>query len=155
MTQQVISFHYKLTNAEGVVIDESTGAEPLTFISGIGHIIAGLEEELVKMSVGDKGTVNVEAAQAYGERDDQLVQKVERAQLPEDLEVGMQFAVGEENSPLVVTVIEFDDAEVTLDGNHPLAGEDLTFDVEVTAKRDATADEIDHGHVHGEGGHIH
>lgn len=155
MSNQVITFHYKLTNVEGDVLDQSLGGEPLVFMSGIGHLIEGLEKELTQMSVGDKKVVNVAAAEAYGEREEQLVQQVERSQLPEDLEVGMQFSVGEENSPLIVTVIDFNDEEVTLDGNHPLAGEALTFDVELIAKRDATADEVAHGHVHGEGGHMH
>lgn len=155
MSNQVITFHYKLTNTSGDVLDQSLGGEPLVFMSGVGHLIQGLENELVLMSAGDKKVVNVEAAQAYGEREEQLVQQVERSQLPEELEVGMQFAVGEEESPLVVTVVDFNDETVTLDGNHPLAGEALVFDVELVSKRDATEDEIAHGHVHGAGGHVH
>ena len=158
MTQEVITFHYKLTNTEGEVLDQSFGGEPLSFLSGTGHIIEGLEKELVATPAGEKKTVNVSADQAYGEYDEALVQNVERTQLPEELEVGMQFAVGDESAQMIVTVTDFNDAEVTLDGNHPLAGEALTFEVEVVNKRAATEEEIAHGHAHGEDGeaaHIH
>lgn len=158
MTQEVITFHYKLTNSDGEVLDQSFGGEPLSFLSGTGHIIEGLEKELVSSAAGEKKTVNVTAEEAYGEYDEALVQSVERGQLPEELEVGMQFAVGDESAQMVVTVTDFDDNQVTLDGNHPLAGEALTFEVEVVNKREATEEEVAHGHAHGEDGeaaHIH
>ena len=154
---RVISFHYTLTNSEGEVLDSSSGAEPMSFLEGSGQIIPGLEEQLVLLSVGDKRTVQVEAARAYGEQDPQMIMEVPMDRLPrsEGLEVGDQFAGrgpdGEASA--VFTVVGMTETTVTLDGNHPLAGQDLTFEIEVMEMRDATQDEIEHGHAHGPDGH--
>lgn len=152
MSNKVIAFHYELRNGEGNVLDKSDG-EPLTFLSGVGHLIPGLETKLIEMSVGDKTTVTIPAAEAYGEHNPEFTAKVPRDNFPEEIEVGQQFqAEADDGQVAVVTVTEVSDAEVTIDQNHPLAGMDLTFDVEIDAVRDASEDEVAHGHVHGEGG---
>jgi len=153
MEQQIISFHYTLRGPEGQVIDKSEDT-PMAFLSGAGQIIAGLESILVEMAKGDKQTVNVAAADAYGEYNDELVAEVERNKFPEEIEVGQQFATDPQGMH-VVTVASFDDNIVKVDANHPLAGVDLEFDIEVTDTRAATEEEISHGHAHGEGGHQH
>lgn len=151
MSQKVISFHYKLTNTNGDVLDSSEGKEALAFLTGSNQIISGLEKELVEMETGDKKTVTVASDEAYGPKFDDRIADVPREQFPEDVQVGMMFSTDPQGQS-IVTVTNVSDDTVTIDANHPLAGEDLTFDVEVTAVRDATADEIDHGHAHGEGG---
>ena len=151
MSQKVISFHYKLTNTNGDVLDSSEGKEALAFLTGSNQIISGLEKELVEMETGDKKTVTVASDEAYGPKFDDRIADVPREQFPEDVQVGMMFSTDPQGQS-IVTVTNVSDDTVTIDANHPLAGEDLTFDVEVTAVRQATADEIDHGHAHGEGG---
>lgn len=151
MSQKVISFHYKLTNNSGDVLDTSEGKEALAFLTGSNQIISGLEKELVAMDAGDKKTVNVPADEAYGPKHDDRIAEVPREQFPEEVEVGMMFSTDPEGQS-IVTVTGMTDTTVTVDANHPLAGQDLTFDVEVTATRDATEDEVAHGHAHGEGG---
>lgn len=151
MSQKVISFHYKLTNNEGEVIDSSEGREAMAFLTGSNQIISGLEKELVEMNVGDKRTVHVSADEAYGPVYEDRIAEVPREQFPEEVEVGMMFSTDPEGYN-IVTVAELTDTHVIVDGNHPLAGEDLTFDVEITAVREASAEEVLHGHAHGEGG---
>src|SRR5580698_6591123 len=153
MSNQVISFDYVLTAKGGKVIDASTKGKPLIFISGLGQIIPGLETILLDMEPTQKKTVTIEAKEAYGIHDERLIYKVDRSKLPSaDIHVGDMFEVGEgENfAPVSITAINGD--EITLDGNHPLAGEDLTFAVEIVEKRPATSEELAHGHVHGAGG---
>ena len=153
MTARVISFHYTLTDPDGKQLDSSQGRPPMSYVEGIGQIIPGLESELGKMSPGDKQQVKVAAKDAYGDRNADHVLKVPIDQLPtSEVKVGDQFRTGEEDHASVVTVTEVEGDNVTLDGNHPLAGVDLTFDVEVTEIRDATEDELSHGHAHGPGG---
>lgn len=150
---QVIGFHYQLTDKTGKQIDASQEGHPLIFLSGAGQIIPGLESVLVEMKVSQKKTVTVPAQDAYGVYNDQLIYKVKKSQLPKpDLAIGDMFEIGggEEYQPAGVTAIDGED--VTLDGNHPLAGQDLTFAVEITEKRPATAEELTHGHPHGAGG---
>ncbi len=161
MTNQkrVISFHYTLTDSSGEVLDTSRDQNvPFSYIENSGQIIPGLERALSLLSIGDQRKINVAAADAYGVADDQLVIKVPREKLPADSELseGDQFqASGPNGEVLLFRVIQIEGSEITLDGNHPLAGEDLTFDVEMIAIREATAEEIAHGHVHGPGGHHH
>jgi len=153
MNNEVISFDYVLTGKGGQVIDASAKGKPLIFLSGQGQIIAGLETVLLAMQPLEKKTVTIPAKEAYGVRDERLIYKVPRAKLPAgELKIGDMFEVGQgdQYAPVTVSVIQGD--EVTLDGNHPLAGEDLTFAVEIAAKRPATAEELSHGHVHGTGG---
>jgi len=158
MSHKVISFHYVVKDSSGTVLDQSTNEDPVAFLTGHNQIIPGLERELMAMASGDKKSVSVAAAEAYGERQDDLLTQVSRDELPEELQVGQMFSVSAEpggEATHVVTVVEFDDQNVTLDANHPLAGKDLQFDVEITEVRDASAEELDHGHAHGEGGHHH
>ncbi len=155
--KKVVSIHYKLTDDDGKVLDSSENDQPLVFIYGIGMLIPGLEKALEGKVTGDKLKVSVNPEEAYGERDEGLTQMVPKSQFDEEetLQIGMQFQVETEQGVLVVTVIEVTDTEVKIDGNHPLAGMKLHFDVSVGEIREATAEEIDHGHVHGAGGHDH
>lgn len=156
MTKNVISFHYTLTDHDAKVIDSSKQRGPLTFMEGAHQIIPGLEKELIKLKVGDKQKIRVMAAEAYGERNEHKVIKVRMDQLPtKDVRVGDRFHGGEQPGAPVFVVTDVTLSEATLDGNHPLAGIDLTFDVEITAVRPANAEELSHGHAHGEHGHSH
>ncbi len=154
---KVAFINYTLTNSAGEVIDSSEGHGPLGYIDGKQNIIPGLESALRGKAVGDTLKVTVPAAEAYGERHEEMVQQVPREafQGVEQIEPGMQFHAQTEHGPLAVVVTEVDDQTVTVDGNHPLAGMDLTFDVEVTEVRDPSEEELAHGHVHGPGGHEH
>lgn len=154
----VVSFDYTLTDPQGNTLDTSAGREPLVYLHGSGNIIPGLEAALTGKNVGDVLTVNVAAAEAYGERDEQLIQPVPRGQFPADMpiEVGQQFqARSPDGQARAVRVVKIDSENVTVDANHPLAGMPLKFDVKVTEIRAATEEELAHGHVHGIGGHQH
>ncbi|GHE20048.1 FKBP-type peptidyl-prolyl cis-trans isomerase [Halomonas urumqiensis] len=153
----VVAFHYTLTNDAGEVLDSSEGREPLTYLHGAGNIIPGLEKELEGRAAGDKLTATVEPAEGYGEKQDQLVQEVPRDafQGVEGIEPGMQFQAQTQGGPLMVTVTQVEGDTVTVDGNHPLAGQTLNFAVEIDSVREASEEEVEHGHVHGEGGHEH
>ncbi|MEY2696711.1 MAG: hypothetical protein RL333_849 [Pseudomonadota bacterium] len=155
--QKVVSIHYTLTNEAGQVLDSSENQEPLAYIQGHGNIIPGLENALAGLSKGEKLKVTVAPADGYGERDDSMVQAVPRSafQGVDDIKPGMQFQAQSPEGIQLVTVVSVEGDEVTLDGNHPMAGITLIFDVEITDVRDATAEELDHGHVHGPGGHHH
>lgn len=147
-----VSIHYTLTTPGGEQLDSSIGDEPLLYLHGMGNIIPGLEAALVGKSVGDKFNVSIEPAQAYGEIDPEMVQVVSKRMFEDmDLEVGMQFHADVSHGSGIITVTEIEGDDVTVDGNHPLAGETLIFDVEVIDVRPATADELAHGHVHGAG----
>lgn len=153
MSNQVISFDYVLTAKGGKVIDASAKGRPLIFITGMGQIIPGLETILLEMQPLQKKTVTIEAKEAYGVYDERLIYKVDRSKLPSpDIKIGDMFEVGEGDQFAAVTITAINGNEITLDGNHPLAGEDLTFAVEIVEKRPATAEELTHGHVHGAGG---
>ena len=153
----VATFHYTLTDASGKVIDSSVGGEPLAYLHGAGNIVPGLERELAGRSEGDKLEVTVQPEDAYGMPNPAMVQVVPRQafQGVDDLEVGMQFQAQTPQGALPVVVSKVEGDEVTVDANHPLAGQVLHFAVEVTAVRDASVEELMHGHVHGEGGHHH
>lgn len=153
---KVVSIDYTLTDPRGQVLDSSQGRGPLTYLQGVGNIIPGLERELEGKNAGDAVKVTVPAADAYGERDERLVQPVPRDAFKgvEELEPGMRFqATGPNGAQGVVTVVKVDPDQITIDANHPLAGVPLTFDVKVVDVRDATAEERQHGHAHGPGGH--
>lgn len=153
----VVSFHYTLTNSEGDVLDKSNN-EPLAYLHGHHNIIPGLEKEMAGKTVGDKFSVTVAPEDAYGEYLPEAVQEVPRANFQgvENIEVGMQFqSQTEDGHVMLVTVKSVDDNTVVVDGNHPLAGVTLIFDVEIVEVREATTDEIAHGHAHGVGGHHH
>lgn len=155
---RVVSFHYTLKDKAGKTIDSSDKQGPMVFMEGAGQIIPGLESELKKLKSGDKKNISVKATDAYGEYRKDMVVEVPRSQFPkgEKIQVGDRFQVSEDHEPSpVFTVVTITDTAVTLDGNHPLAGQDLSFDVEVTEIRDATEEELSHGHAHGPGGHHH
>ena len=138
-----LSFHYTLRNREGRVLDTSRGASPLSCVEGAGQIIEGLEEPLLQMKEGESRQVVVPPERGYGLREEALVQKVPRARLPvDDLKVGDQFQTGPDRQAPVVTVMAIEDDEVLLDANHPLAGEELHFEVEVVALRAAAPAEL-------------
>ncbi|XID74215.1 peptidylprolyl isomerase [Alkanindiges sp. WGS2144] len=153
---QVVSFHYTLTDENGTVIDKSEG-QPLVYLHGAGNIIPGLENALTGKTVGEKLNVNVPAAEGYGEYNAQLVQEVPRNMFQgvDDIQAGMQFQAQTDDGIQIVTVKDVTDENVIVDGNHPLAGQNLNFDVEIVDIRPASQEELDHGHVHGAGGHQH
>ena len=153
----VASFHYTLTDSSGQVLDSSEGKEPLSYLHGAGNIIPGLEKELAGKNVGDKLNVSVPPAEGYGERDERMIQELPASMFSgvEKIEAGMEFHAQTEQGTQIVRVHAVEGDKVTVDGNHPLAGMSLNFDVEITEVRDATQEEKDHGHVHGPGGHQH
>jgi FKBP-type peptidyl-prolyl cis-trans isomerase SlyD len=153
----VVLVHYTLTNDAGEVLDTSSGGEPLAYLHGHGHIVAGLEEALEGKAAGDKLKVALPAEKAYGLRDASLVQNVPKRafQGVKELKAGMRFTAQTEQGPRAVVITRVVGDMVTVDGNHPLAGVPLNFDVEVASVREATDEELTHGHVHGPGGHHH
>ncbi len=154
---KVVSIHYTLRNDDQHILDSSEGRDPLAYIHGYGYLIPGLEVELNGKTVGDKFVSTVKPEDGYGLRDDKLVHKVKRANFKGEGDVtpGMQVRVETNDGPKIAVVKNVSGEQVTLDLNHPLAGINLNFEVEVIDVRDATAEELDHGHVHGPGGHHH
>ena len=152
----VVSIDYTLTDAAGEVLDSSKGREPLDYIHGTGSIVVGLEEALEGKEQGATLKVSVPPAKGYGERDARLSQEVPRAMFEvESIEPGMRFHAEGEHGMHVVTVTAVDSEKVTVDANHPLAGQTLNFEVTVVSVREATQQELSHGHVHGAHGHDH
>jgi FKBP-type peptidyl-prolyl cis-trans isomerase SlyD len=157
-SEKVVLIHYTLTDDSGQVLDSSSGRDPLAYLHGKGNIIPGLEKALEGKQAGDKLNVAVQPAEGYGERDERLVQDVPREAFEnvDEVNPGMQFqAQNEQGQARIVTVTKVADDLITIDANHPLAGANLNFDVEVTEVREPTAEELEHGHVHGPGGHNH
>lgn len=155
---KVVSIHYTLKNNAGDVLDSSDGGDPLGYLHGAQNIIPGLETALEGKVVGDELNVSVEPKDAYGEHDETKIQAVPKEMFEEgtELNVGQEFyAQGPNGEHITVTIREVKDNEVVVDGNHPLAGETLHFDVKIIDIREASAEEIEHGHVHGPGGHQH
>ena len=150
-----VSIHYTLTNDDGEVLDSSIGDEALVFLQGSGNIISGLENAMVGKVVGDKFNVRIAPEDAYGELMEDMIQVISRDMFEgiDDIEVGMQFHADASSGSGIVTVVSIDDDNITIDGNHPLAGLALTFDVEVIDVRPATEEEAAHGHIHGAGCH--
>ena len=151
---KVVVMHYAVSDSEDTLIDSSYDHSPLALIHGSGYLIPGLEEALIDHEVGDKFEVEVPADKAYGQRHDGYVQTVPKELFAdiEDLEVGTQLRAQTDEGEQTVIVVDVQENEITVDGNHPLAGIDLKFDVEILEVRDATEEELAHGHVHGEGG---
>ncbi|GHV63038.1 peptidyl-prolyl cis-trans isomerase [Spirochaetia bacterium] len=152
---RVVSIDYTLKDDKDQLLDTTSGSEPLEYLHGYGNIIPGLERALEGKSQGDKLSVKVPAADAYGLRDDKLVTTVplDRFDGADAVEEGMQFEAQTPDGYRVVTVTRVDGTQVTIDGNHALAGLDLNFDVTVAAVREANAEELAHGHVHAHGHH--
>jgi FKBP-type peptidyl-prolyl cis-trans isomerase SlyD len=155
--KKVVRIDYTLTDTAGAVIDSSKGHEPLPYLHGASNIVPGLEAALDGKQAGDTVKVTVQPDQAYGKRDETLVQDVPRSRFPNgaDIKPGMQFQAHTPNGARVVTIVSATNDSVKIDANHPLAGKPLTFDVTVVDVRDATEEELAHGHVHGPGGHHH
>ena len=153
----VVTIHYTLKDDAGEVIDSSASGEPLAYLHGHGNIVPGLEKELTGRDVGEKVSVKVPPAEGYGEYDKDLVQSVPRRALRgiKDVRPGMHLHAQTEQGPRTVTVTRVAGDMVTLDGNHPLAGKNLNFDIQIEDVRQATEEELSHGHVHGAHGHHH
>lgn len=151
---KAVFIHYTLKDDQGEVLDSSEGGTPLGYLHGHGQIIPGLEKELEGRQQGDEFEVTLETEEAYGQRDDALVSTVssELFEGVDEVEVGMQFRADSDQGQRLVTVTEVEGEEVTIDANHPLAGERLHFQVEVEEVREATDEELAHGHIHGPGG---
>jgi FKBP-type peptidyl-prolyl cis-trans isomerase SlyD len=149
---RVVTIDYKLQDAEGEVLDSSDSSEPLIYLHGNENIIAGLERRLLGKQAGDEISCIVPANEGYGERDEALVFKVEKSEFGDGtpIEIGMQFEAHGEDGAQIVTVMGIEGDEVTIDANHPLAGEELHFTVKVVDVREATAEELEHGHIHGD-----
>lgn len=156
-TNTVVHMHYTLKDDSGKVLDSSSGSDPLAYLHGAGNIIKGLEKALEGKQAGDKLSVKVAPEEGYGVRDESAVQKVPRRafQGVRDLQPGMRFTAQGSHGPVDVTVVAVQGDMVTIDGNHALAGVTLNFEVEITKVREATPEELMHGHVHGAGGHHH
>lgn len=155
---KVVTFHYRLSTTTGEEIESSFGDEPLLYLQGAGQIVPGLEKAMMGKKKGDKFRAEVSPDEGYGEKSELKPMPVERSAFPEDahLEVGMDFMAEMPDGnfmPLWISSIEGD--TIMVDSNHPLAGETLFFDIEVLDIRDATEEELDHGHAHGPGGHHH
>ncbi len=150
-----VSIHYKLTNDKGEEIDSTDGGAPLVYLHGHGNIINGLEKALQNRHVGDKFNIRIAPADAYGEFSEDMIQVVSRDMFDgiDEIEVGMQFHAAVNSGTGVITVTKIDGDDITIDGNHPMAGQSLNFDIEVVNVRLATKDEISHGHIHGAGCH--
>lgn len=153
----VVFFDYTLTDDDKVVIDSSTGGEPLGYVHGAGQIVPGLEKALEGRSAGETLTVTVPPEEAYGLPDPENVAVVPADQIEgvDELEVGTQLHTETEDGETTVVVTKIEGDQITIDGNHPLAGLTLHFDVTIREVRAATDEELDHGHVHGPGGHQH
>ena len=150
-----VSIHYTLTNDDGEVLDSSIGDEALVYLHGVGNIIPGLEKALHGKVAGDKFNVHIAPEDAYGELVEEMIQVIPRNMFEgiDNIEVGMQFNADVSSGSGVVTVVNIEDDDITIDGNHPLAGLALTFDVEIIDVRAATEEEAKHGHIHGAGCH--
>lgn len=151
----VVSIAYQVRTKDGVLVDESTVVAPLEYLHGAGNLIKGLEDALVGRQAGDKFDVEVSSNNAYGDYNDNLVQQVPRDVFVgvDELEVGMRFLADTDHGPVPVEITAIDGDKVTVDGNHMLAGQDLKFNVEIVNVREATDEELTHGHVHGADGH--
>ena len=154
---KVVTLNYTLKDDDGNIIDQSHD-DQFAYLHGAQNIISGLEIALTDKAKGDKVSVRIEPKDGYGEYNDSMIQNVDKNMFDneQELEVGQQFhAQTPDGHMITVTIKAIDEDEITVDGNHPLAGVHLNFDVEVVDVREATTEEIDHGHVHGPGGHQH
>lgn len=153
---KVVNIEYTLKGDSGEVIDSSVGSDPLAYMHGHQGIIPGLENALEGKQTGDKVEVSIEPKDGYGEHDASMIQVVEKKLFEGmDINPGMQFQAETNQGVQVVTVTNVEGESVTIDGNHPLAGQTLHFAVEIKEIRDASEEELSHGHVHGPGGHQH
>jgi FKBP-type peptidyl-prolyl cis-trans isomerase SlyD len=154
---RVVTLHYTLKDDGGSLLDSSAGGEPLAYIQGHGNLVIGLEKALEGKAAGTSLTVVVTPAEGYGTRDESLIQRVPKRSLQGagTIAKGMQFQARTDDGMRLFTVTAVIGDMVTLDGNHPLADQKLHFDVQIVGVREATTEELEHGHVHGAGGHHH
>jgi FKBP-type peptidyl-prolyl cis-trans isomerase SlyD len=150
---KVVTANYVLKDTSGVVLDASSDDQPMAYLHGSGEILEGLEKVLEGKKAGDTCSINLKADDAYGQPTDDLIQVVDKAMFSDmdDLEVGTVFHAETDDGVLEYEVVGIDGDKVTIDGNHPLAGEDLSFEIEISEVRDATEEELEHGHAHGDG----
>ncbi|MGA0264970.1 MAG: FKBP-type peptidyl-prolyl cis-trans isomerase [Lysobacterales bacterium] len=155
--QKVVDFHYTLTNEQGETVESSRERDPMSYLHGANNIIPGLEQAMNGRAAGDTFEVTVQPADAYGERQEANVQRIPLKRLGKipRPRPGQILGLQTQQGPVQVTVIKVGRFNVDVDANHPLAGQALTFDVEIVGVRDATEEEISHGHAHGPGGHQH
>jgi FKBP-type peptidyl-prolyl cis-trans isomerase SlyD len=154
----VVNLSYSLKNSKGEELDKSDQSQPFAYLHGMGQVVPGLEKALEGLVVGDKKEVTVPPAEGYGDYVPTLKTQVERSNFPKDVDIkpGMQFEAEDEGKQRIIfEVISLEGDKINIDGNHPLAGETLHFSVEVTGIREATQEELSHGHAHGEGGAHH
>lgn len=155
---QVVTIHFKVKDQNGDVVDSTKKNEPYSFIKGQNQILPKLEEKIGDMIIGSTKKLDLPADQAYGEYNEKAVQQVKRSDFPENtrVEEGMGFIANtSEGKQLPFTVKKVENEDVTIDFNHPLAGKDLSFEVELVNVREATQEELSHGHPHGPGGQAH
>ena len=153
---RVVRFHYAVSEQGQDALENSRGGEPLAILQGHGNIIPGLEKAMEGHEAGDTFGVDVAAADAYGDRRDNLTQRVPKKHFNgQRLEPGMQVVLNTNFGPRAVTIEKVGMSVVDVDLNHPMAGKDLHFDIDIVDVREATPEELEHGHVHGEGGHHH
>jgi len=155
---KVVTMNYTLRDVQGNIIQTTTNKEPFRFLSGNQQILPKLEKEIDSMIIGSKKNVKIPAKEAYGEYSEQAIQQVDKNNFPDDvdLQIGMEFVANSpEGQQMPFVVKDIKDEEITIDFNHPLAGKDLEFDVELVDIRAATVEELQHGHAHGRAGHKH
>lgn len=158
---KVVSFHYNLKDSDGSLLETSHDAEPTLYLHGHSNVLASLEDALEGKAVGDKITATLEPEQAYGLRREGATQRIpikhlhDHANLKNKLKPGAKVLVNTQHGPWEAVVLKVGKFNVDIDSNHPLAGKTLTFDIEVMDIRDASAEELAHGHAHGVGGHHH
>lgn len=152
--RKVVSFHYSLTNDKGEQLESSREQQPLVYLHGYRNIIPGLENAMAGKDVGDTFKVTVEPAEAYGERNPNSVQRISAKHFPDPrkLSPGQMVSLQTKQGNIQAVIVKVGRFNVDVDTNHPLAGQTLTFDVEITDIRDASEEEVAHGHVHGPGG---
>ena len=152
--KKAVTFHYTLKNSDGEQMESSREGQPMSYLHGASNIIPGLEKAMEGKAAGDTFEVTVEPAEAYGERNDANIQRVPAKHFrnPKLLQPGQIVGLQTQQGPVQVTVVKVGRFNVDVDANHPLAGQALTFDVEIVDVRDATEEEVQHGHVHGPGG---
>jgi FKBP-type peptidyl-prolyl cis-trans isomerase SlyD len=155
--KKVASFHYTLSNEQGEQIESSRERQPMSYLHGARNIIPGLEKALTGKAAGEQFQVTIPPEEAYGERRADQVQRVPAKHFRDarQLKPGRLVSIQTRRGPVQATVVKVGRFNIDVDTNHPLAGQTLTFDVEVVEVRDATAEEIAHGHVHGPGGVSH
>ena len=153
----VVSFHYTLRDAEGTLSESSQGASPVAYLHGRSQIVPGLENEMTGKKSGDKFTATIAPEQAYGQRNENAVQRVPTKHIASrgPYTVGQMVVVNTREGGRQARVVKVGHFNVDLDLNHPLAGKTLTFDIEIVEVRAATAEELEHGHAHGPEGHHH